>query len=102
VLQDEAEHALAGAAVEVEYGEGLAGDFAGHFTKGQRRRELLVAEIVIERALLTRATEAMAPVRAPAEAVLAEFANGGVQDAVACLVGAVVRAFAHSLTVSLD
>jgi hypothetical protein len=95
VLEDEAEDALAGAEVEAEYRECLAGDFACHFAEGGGVESFLVAEIVIEEGLVDAGGGGDGAGAGAGEAVLAEFSDGGVEDAVAGLIGAGVLGSRH-------
>jgi hypothetical protein len=52
MLEDEAEDALSGAAVQAEHGKGVAGDFASHFFEGGGVEGFLIAEVVVEQGLV--------------------------------------------------
>ena len=93
MLQGETEDPLARAAVQVEDGDGVAGNLTGHFFERGRVERFLIAKVVIEQSLVDTGGGGNGPGARAGEAVLAEFADGGVEDAVPGLVGAVVVGF---------
>jgi hypothetical protein len=95
MLEDQAEDALAGAAVEVQNGEGVSCYFAGYFFKGGGVEGFLVAEVVIEQGLVDAGRGGDGAGTRAGEAVLAEFADGGVENAVAGLIGTSVLGSRH-------
>jgi hypothetical protein len=87
MLESKAEDALAGAAVEAEHGKGVIGNFAGYFFEGSGVQSFLIAEVVIEEGLVYPCGGGNGAGSSTGEAMFAEFANGGVEDAVAGVVG---------------
>jgi hypothetical protein len=93
VLEGEAEDALAGGAGHVEDGEGVACDAGGDLFEGGDVEGFLVAEVVVEEGLIDGGGVGDGGGASAGEAMLAEFADGGVEDAEAGLIGAGLVAF---------
>jgi hypothetical protein len=95
MLEDQAEDALAGAAVQIEKRERVPRDFPGHFFECRYVKSFLVAEIVIEQGLVDAGRSGDGAGARACQSVLAEFPNGCMQNAVAGLVGAAVLRSRH-------
>ena len=95
VLQRGTQNALPGAALQVEHRESLARDFSRHFFQRCRVETFFVAKIVVEQGLVYTSGGRNGAGPRPRQAMFAEFANSGAEDAVAGVVGAGVPGSRH-------
>jgi hypothetical protein len=90
VVKRKAQHALAGAAIELEYRERVARHLTGDFFEGGDVEGFFVAEIVIEEGFVDAGRCGDGTGASAGQAVFAELVDRGLQDAFAGRVGSVM------------
>ena len=81
MLEREAEKTLAGAALHIEDSEGILGDLGGDGFERRAVEGFFVAKVVVEECLIDLGGGGDGAGARAGEAMLAELANGGVEDA---------------------